>query len=180
MVEIRSGGTVPLRTVHAGTVGVSRIIASGAVGIVSGREGGLAGPAEIRSAVASSMIRRLRAMGIAGLAEVRAVAGPAGLRNRAAASRTVAGAEMIRPVLGLHRRTRHGAAVMGPDVMPTVIMGRPPRGNVVIGTDEADGVNGAAERVIGVNGPSSVIPVNGVAGTVIHVGHAGTAAAVGA
>lgn len=125
-------------------------------------------------------MNRGRTGGIAGLAEVRTVARPAWLGNRPVAPRAVVRAEMIRPVLGLHGRTRHGAAVMGPDVVPAVIGGGAPRGDVIIRPDQADGVNGAAERVIGINGPAPVIPVNGIAGVVIHVGRAGTSAAVGA
>ena len=87
---------------------------------------------------------------------------------------------MVRPEVGFHRRFCHGAAVMGTDIMPAVIGSRPPRGNIVIRTDQVDGVNGASERVVGINGSSSIISVNGVAGAVIHVRHAGTSAAVGA
>ena len=134
------------------------------------------GPVPLRTADA----RTMRAPGIAGFSEVRAVVGPAGLRNRPVVARAVVRTEMIRPVLGLHRRTRHGAAVMWADVVPAVIGGRSPRGDVVIRADQADGINRAAERVIGIDGPASVISVNGIAGVVIHVGHAGAAAAVGA
>ena len=155
--EVRPGGPVPLRTADARTMRAPGIAGAGAVGIVDGRAGGLSR-----------------------LSEVRAVVGPAGLRNRPVVARAVVRTEMIRPVLGLHRRTRHGAAVMWADVVPAVIGGRSPRGDVVIRADQADGINRAAERVIGIDGPASVISVNGIAGVVIHVGHAGAAAAVGA
>lgn len=141
---------------------------------------GLADSGTVRAVMGTAGMNRGGTGGIAGFAEVRTVSRPAWLRNRPAATRAVVRTEMIRPVLGFHGRTRHGTAVVGPDVVPAVIGGRAPRGNVIVRTDEADGINGAAERVIGVNGPASVVPVNGVAGVVIHVGHAGAAAAVGA
>lgn len=174
------GGPVPLRTADARTMRAPGIAGAGAVGIVDGRAGGLSRLSEVRPAVAAARITYGRTVGIAGFSEVRAVVGPAGLRNRPVVARAVVRTEMIRPVLGLHRRTRHGAAVMWADVVPAVIGGRSPRGDVVIRADQADGINGAAERVIGIDGPASVISVNGIAGVVIHVGHAGAAAAVGA
>ena len=190
--EVRPGGPVPLRTADARTMRAPGIAGAGAVGIVDGRAGGLSRLSEVRPAVAAAglaysrpvmaaaRITYGRTVGIAGFSEVRAVVGPAGLRNRPVAARAVVRTEMIRPVLGLHRRTRHGAAVMWADVVPAVIGGRSPRGDVVIRADQADGINRAAERVIGIDGPASVISVNGIAGVVIHVGHAGAAAAVGA
>lgn len=139
----------------------------------------------------------------AGSVDFRPMAGPAGLKPRSIVSGTIdpraimasAGiyyrgtgrrggpmirAEMVRSVLGLHGRSCHGAAVVRADVMAPVIGSRPPRGNIVIGPNQADGINGASERVIGVNGPAAIITINGIAGTVIHVGNAGAAAAVGA
>lgn len=178
--EVRPGGPVPLRTADARTMRAPGIAGAGAVGIVDGRAGGLSRLSEVRPAVAAARITYGRTVGIAGFSEVRAVVGPAGLRNRPVVARAVVRTEMIRPVLGLHRRTRHGAAVMWADVVPAVIGSRSPRGDVVIRADQADGINGAAERVIGIDGPASVISVNGIAGVVIHVGHARAAAAVGA
>ena len=116
----------------------------------------------------------------AGPVDFRPMIGPAGLNSRPVVAGAVVRTEMVGPVLGLHGRSCHGAAVGRADVMAPVIGCRSPRGNVVIGPDQADGINGAAERVIGIDGPAAVIPVNGIAGIVIHVGNAGTAAAVGA
>lgn len=115
-----------------------------------------------------------------GPVEIRAVAGSSGLDSRPVVARTVVRTVVIRPVVGLHRRPRHGTAVVGTDVVPMVVGRRTPRGDVVVRTDQVDGIDGAAERIIGVDGSAAVIPVNGVAGTVIHVGAAGAAAAVGA
>lgn len=140
---------------------------------------GLADSGTVRAVVAAAGMNHGGTGGTAGFAEVRTVARPPWLGNRPVVPRTVVRTEMIRPVLGFHGRTRHGAAVMGPDVVPAVIGSGAPRGNVIIGPDQADGVNGAAERVIGINGPAPVVPVNGIAGIVIHVGRAGAAAAVG-
>lgn len=117
-----------------------------------------------------------RPLRIAGFSEVRPLIGPYGLGRRPVVSRT----EMIGPELGFHRRPCHGPAMMGADIMPSVIRSRTPRGDIVIRTDQVDGVNGASERVIGINGSSPIVSVNGIAGAVIHVRHAGTAAAVGA
>ena len=119
---------------------------------------------------------------VSGTIDPRAIMASAGIYYRGTGRRAgpMVRTEMVRPVLGLHGRSCHGAAVVGADVMAPVIGSRPPRGDVVIGPDQVDGINGAAKRVIGINGPAAIIAVNGVAGAVIHVGNAGAAAAVGA
>lgn len=125
--------------------------------------------------VDSRMVYR-RPMRIAGFSDVRPLIGPYGVWGRPVVSRT----EVVGPELGFHRRSCHGPAMVGTDIMPAVIRSRPPRGDIIIRTNQVDGVNGASERVIGIDGPSSIISVNRIAGAVIHVRYAGTAAAVGA
>ena len=166
------------RSVVSGTIDRWAIMAS--AGISRRGTGRGAGPIDFRPMVGPAGLNPRSV--VSGTIDPRAIMASAGIYYGGTGRRDgpMVRTEMVGPVLWLHGRSCHGAAIVGADVMAPVIGCRSPRGNVVIGPDQVDGINGAAERVIGIDGPAAVIPVNGIAGIVIHVGNAGTAAAVGA
>lgn len=88
---------------------------------------------------------------------------------------------MIRSVMRLHRRTGYGTAMIRTHIMAVIIRSRSPAWDVIVRTDQGDGIYGGTVRIISVNGSAAVIPVDGVAGAVISVGDTAAApATVGA